>query len=99
MADIASALGLVPRLAAEPELRARFETVVMRAHASLRVAVSKRLHDEGISKGKASALLEMGRGWLARYADVEMTPEEEAGLVERVDAALEKLREAKGNAA
>lgn len=95
MADVAASLGLVARLAAEPDLRSRFEAVVTRGHAAFRVAVSRRLADEGVSKGKASALLELGRGWLARYSDATLTPEEEQGLVERVDAALEKLKESR----
>jgi predicted transcriptional regulator len=96
--DIAASLGLVPMLATDPERRARFEAVVQRGHASFRVAVAKRFHDEGVSKGKASALLEIGRGWLARYADGNLSPEEEAGLVERVAAELERLAEARTRA-
>ena len=97
-ADIALALGLGPRLSAETELRSKFEAVVSRGHASFRVAVSKRLHNEGVSKGKASALLEIGRGWLSRYSEAMLSPEEEGGLVDRVKALLEKLAEAKTNA-
>jgi predicted transcriptional regulator len=96
--DIAASLGLVPMLAADPDKRADFEAIVARGHAAFRVAVAKRLHDEGVSKGKSSALLEVGRGWLPRYADATLSPEEESGLVERVLAELDRLAEARERA-
>jgi hypothetical protein len=86
---------LVPLLANDAALRAKFEAAVTLGHASFCVVLAQRLYEEGIGKGKASALLELAQGWLTRYSEAQVAPEEEQGLVERVAASLGKLREAK----
>ena len=98
--DIAQALGLVHKLAEDRELRGKFEQVVKRGHAAFRVAIADRAHQEAVQKGRSTALLEVMRGWLARYMEDQLTPEEEAGLAERVNAELDRLKKArKRNAA
>ena len=98
--DIAQALGLVHKLAEDRELRGKFERVVKRGHAAFRVAIADRAHQEAVGKGRSTALIEVMRGWLARYMEDQLTPEEEAGLAERVNAEMERLKKArKRNAA
>jgi len=94
-ADIAIALGLTSRLAEDKDLRQEFEQIIREAHAAFRMAVADRAYDAAVQKGQSTALIEVMRAWLARYMEDQLTPEEEAGLAERVNAELEKLKEAR----
>lgn len=90
--DLAQTLGLVERLQAEPELRKRFEETVALGHARFRTAAAKRIYDEGVGKGKPSALLEIAKRWIGRYGDDVLTGEEIQGTVQR---ALEFVKQFK----
>lgn len=90
--DLALTLGLVGRLQAEPELRREFEEVVALGHARFKTAAAKRIYDEGVGKGKPSALLEIAKRWIGRYGDDVLTGEEIQGTVQR---ALEFVKQFK----
>lgn len=86
-ADLASVLGLVVRLQAEPELRQKFDATVAAGHSHFRALLAGRIAKEA-AKGKASALLAAIKSWLPRYAEL-LTPEVEAGISERLNALIE----------
>jgi hypothetical protein len=90
--DLAHTLGLVARLQDDPELRKEFEATVALGHARFRSAAAKRIYDEGVGKGKPSALLEIAKRWIGRYGDDVLTGEEIQGTVAR---ALEFVRQFK----
>ena len=90
--DLAMTLGLQGRLQAEPELRRQFEEAVALGHARFKTAAAKRIYDEGVGKGKPSALLEIAKRWIGRYGDDVLTGEEIQGTAQR---ALEFVKEFK----
>jgi len=90
-ADVAQVCQLVGRLQADPRLRERFDAAVRAGHARFRAELAARLSKEA-ARGKASPLLAAARAWLARYAE-ELTPEVEAGVVERLEALVEDALE------
>ena len=93
--DIALALGLAARLQADGVLRQKFEELVSLGHAEHRLFTARRLYDQGVRKGRASALLTVAKAWLARYGDDAVSPEEEQGIVDRTEARIEALAKAR----
>jgi len=70
------------RLQAEPEIRAKFEEIVALGHALHRRDLAK-LTKRQAEKGKANALKEADKAWLARYAEEGLTDTDEQGIIER----------------
>lgn len=90
--DLALTLGLIGRLQTDTEFRKEFEETVALGHGRFKTAAAKRIYDEGVGKGKPSALLEIAKRWIGRYGDDVLTGEEIQGTVQR---ALEFVKQFK----